>query len=229
MPLHALSRKFGLTVLAAASAAIVLANVASAQGNAPFGPLEIVEGNEDPWQLTLTPQGYLMENNVRDTSIRYTWYRAQERIFGSRTVTTWVTIVDEDPTSAAGLIYGHEEEDNGDTYYYMFMVRPDNVVTLYLRHPDGVDQVSSIQTTAVRPGENELSIMETGDQVRFFVNGEQVVQIGGVRGMGEGAIGIIAWGIGTYLFSGYVEESPQYDGGVAPPAVNAVTLPPAKG
>ena len=81
-------------------------------------------------------------------------------------------------------------------FYYMFMVRPGNVVTLYRRDRDGVTVISSTETDAVSGGYNALVIEEDGDQVAFSINGETVALVGGIRGMGEGRIGIVAWGMG---------------------------------
>ena len=92
----------------------------------------------------------------------------------------------------------------------MFMLEPNQTATLYLRTADGVVAISSLQTSSIGDGVNTLSILEEGGQVGFFVNDEVVALIGGVRGTNEGDIGIISWGIGHYLFTGFTEESPAY-------------------
>jgi hypothetical protein len=199
-----------------------------------FGPLTALsEGFIDPWQLTLTPDGYRMQNQTDASSIRYVWSSSPAETLGTRTLATRVVMSESDESSSAGLLYGFEEEDDGALFYYMFMVEPGNVATLYRRDRDGVAVVSSAVTPAVTEGFNELSIEENGDQVRFLVNGEMVALLGGVRGMGGGRIGIVAWGTGDFLFTGVEEESPvappAIGGGKGPGAAPAPPPPAAKG
>lgn len=205
-----------------------LVGTATAQ-DARFGPLTALsEGFLDPWDLALTGEGYRMRNNTDETSIRYVWSTSRAEALGTRTISTDIIIADTDPSSSAGLLYGFEEEDDGTLFYYMFTVRPGNVVTLYRRDRDGVAVVSSTETEAVSTGYNNLVIEENGDQVAFSVNGETVALIGGVRGMGSGRIGIVAWGMGEYVFAGFAEESPIPEpvGGKGPAAGSAP--PPAQ-
>jgi hypothetical protein len=202
--------------------------------NAQFGPLTALsEGFIDPWQLTLTPDGYRMQNRTDTSSIRYVWSSSPAETLGTRTLTARVVMSESDESSSVGLLYGFEEEDDGALFYYMFMVEPGNVATLYRRDRDGVTVVSSTVTEAVSAGLNALSIEENGDQVRFLVNGEMVALMGGVRGMGSGRIGIVAWGTGDFLFTGFEEVSPVAPaapgGGKGPGAEPAAPPPAAKG
>ncbi len=199
--------------------------------NAQFGPLTALsEGFIDPWQLTLTPDGYRMQNRTDTSSIRYVWSSSPAETLGTRTVTTRVVMSETDESSSVGLLYGFEEEDDGALFYYMFVVEPGNVASLYRRDRDGVTVVSSTVSAAVTAGTNELSIEENGDQVRFLVNGEIVALMGGVRGMGSGRIGIVAWGTGDFLFTGFEEFSPvtpAAPGGGKGPGVGPAPPPPA--
>jgi len=224
-------RRLAAAALVALSLGTALASGASAQ-DTPFGPLTALsEGFLDPWQLTLTPDGYRMQNSTDTTSIRYVWATSRMETLGTRTLTTEVVMSGSDASSSAGILYGFEEEDDGTLFYYMFMVRPGNLATLYRRDSDGVTVVSSVETDAVVPGLNELSIEESGDQAAFLVNGELVALLGGVRGIGTGRIGIVAWGTGDYLFTGFAEESPvpPAPGGKVPAAEPPAPPPAEKG
>jgi hypothetical protein len=224
-----------LAALLATAVALWLAAAGGAAAqNAQFGPLTALsEGFIDPWQLTLTPDGYRMQNQTDTSSIRYVWASSPAETLGTRTLTTRVVMSASDESSSAGLLYGFEEEDDGALFYYMFMVEPGNVATLYRRDRDGVTVVSSTVTEAVTGGLNELSIEENGDQVRFLVNGEMVALMGGVRGMGIGRVGIVAWGTGDFLFTGFEEFSPVTPaapgGGKGSGAAPSAPPPAAKG
>ena len=217
------------------SASLTLAPLAGALAqDARFGPLTALsEGFLDPWQLTLTPDGYRMQNDTDDSSIRYVWATSPDETLGTRTLTASVVMSNVDASSSTGLLYGFEEEDDGTLFYYMFLVEPGNFATLYRRDQDGVTPVSSVQTSAVSGGENELSIREDDDQVAFFVNEEMVALLGGVRGLGTGRVGIVTWGTGDYLFTGFSDVSPVSPGGApggagkGPGLVEPVPAPPA--
>lgn len=194
----------------AAAASVIAASVASnAIGqDADLGPLtELFEGYTEPWQLSLSDAGYLMENTSDPASIRYVWATSPDATLGSRTITARVDLLKPDNTSNAGILYAFREEDDGSTFYYMFMLRPDDQITLYRRDVDGVETITSAVTDAVRRGVNELTITEDGDQITLWVNGERVALLGGIRGMGSGRIGIVAWGTGEYLFSGFSQSA----------------------
>jgi hypothetical protein len=215
-------------ILTAFLIAMPMAGAANAQ-DTRFGPLTALsEGFLDPWDLAITGEGYRMRNDTDETSIRYVWSTSPDATLGTRTIGTDIILAAPDPSSSAGLLYGFEEEDDGTLFYYMFMVRPGNLVTLYRRDRDGVTVLSSTETAAVSPGYNSLVIEEDGDQVAFSINGETVALIGGIRGMGEGRIGIVAWGMGEYVFAGFTEDSPieTPEGGKGPAAGDAP--PPAQ-
>jgi hypothetical protein len=201
--LHRPARALAIAGLIAAAA-----GGAFAQTDPRFGPLDLADGFIDPWQLALTADGYLMENATAETSLRFSWATATTRELGSRTISTVVELVTQDASSSAGLLYGHQEGQDGIGTYYMFMLQPDDTVSVYFRHADGVDTLSSVRTEAVVDGPNELTISENGDQVSFLVNGQLVALIGGLDGMGAGSSGIVAWGIGAYLFSSYSVTTP---------------------
>ena len=208
MSLLALAKRLLPAILSAAVLAAGPSGTALAQ-DGQLGPLTaLTEGFLDPWQLELRQDGYFMQNATDDTSIRFVWARSPEVTLGTRTLTAWVDITLSDPTSNAGLLYGFVEEDDGTTFYYMFMVQPDNRVTLYRRDVDGVATITTTQSDAIRSGINDLAITEAGDQITLSVNDEVVAILGGVRGMGAGHVGIVAWGIGEFLFSGFSDESP---------------------
>jgi len=198
---------------AGARMAVVLALVAglvlpAAAQDARLGPLtDLFEGFTEPWQLTMTPGGYHMENKADPASIRYVWSTSPDFSLGSRTITASVELLQTTSTSNAGVLYAFSEQDDGSTFYYMFMLRSDNRITLYRRDLDGVETITSATSDAIRPGVNELTIAEDGDQITLLVNGEMVALLGGIEGMGSGRVGIVAWGTGEYLFSDFEDSA----------------------
>lgn len=216
----------GALKAAIVGAGLIAAIPAAIAQDARFGPLTaLTEGFFDPWDLELNADGYRMENNDDTSSIRYVWATSPEATHGSRTLTTRVEMVESNPASNVGLLYGFDEQDDGSTFYYMFMLRPGNQVTLFRRDVDGVETITSTVSDAVLPGMNELSIEEAGDQITLLVNGEMVALLGGIEGVGTGRVGIVAWGTGTFLFEGFEDFSPVPAGGKGPAAG---APPPAK-
>ncbi len=205
-----------------ATAATALAGAAFAQDDRGFAVLDPAVGAYEPWQLTMDAAGYHMVNTTDTDSLRYNWVTSPTRNLGSRTITTTVVINDPSGSSHAGLLYALEDNEDGNAYYYMFVVRPDHVATVYRRDANGANAISSIQGDFVSDGANELSIQEDGDQVSFFVNDQLVALIGGVNNLGGGNVGVVAWGTGSYLFTNF-DIQPEQD----PPANNPP--PPAKG
>lgn len=205
--MHILNKGVAIATLAFAALAAGAVGPAFAQ-DGDMGPLTaLAEGDYNPWQLAVTPEGYSMQNKSDPTSIRYVWSTSPEGAEGSRTLTAWVELVSTTEDSSAGILYAFEEQDDGSTFYYMFMLRPGNQVTLFRRDADGVEAVKSLETDAVVPGTNELSIFEDGDQIALLVNGEVVGLYSGDRGIGTGRIGIVAWGTGDYLMRGFADSS----------------------
>lgn len=212
-----------------AAAAIAIAGAAFAQEDRGFAVLDPAVGTFEPWHLTMDAAGYHMVNTTDTDSLRYNWVTSPTRSLGSRTITTTVQIVEPSGSSHAGLLYALADNEDGAAYYYMFVVRPDNVATVYRRDANGANAISSIQGQFVSDGVNELSIQEDGDQVSFYVNGELVALIGGVNGLGAGNVGVVSWGIGNYLFSSFdiqPEQAPPSDGAPPPPAEDSGKAPP---
>lgn len=208
--LSVLTRGLSAATIALA-AAIAATGPASAQ--ADLGPLTaLAEGEFDPWLLDLDSDGYWMENATNTSSIRYSWSTSPDSALGSRTLAAHVELVESDTSSSAGILYGFDEQDDGTTFYYMYMLLPDGRVELYRRDPEGVETVKSVYTDAIVPGANELSIFEDGAQIALLVNGEVVGVYSDDRGLGEGKVGIVAWGTGTYLFSLFNDSSQTGEG-----------------
>jgi len=205
-----------------AAAATALAGAAFAQDDRGFATLDPVVGAYEPWQLTLDADGYHMVNTTNDNSLRLTWVASPEDNLGSRTITTAVQINEPTSSSRAGLVYALEQDENGNSYYYMFVVRPDHRAMLYRRDENGATAISLIQADLVTDGSNELSIEEHGNQVGFFVNGNLVALIGGVNNLGGGNVGVVAWGTGNYLFTNFDIQPEQGPAADHPP-------PPTKG
>jgi hypothetical protein len=225
---HMIRRSIVRTPLIAVAAS-ALASAAFAQHDRGFAVLDPAIGTYEPWQLTMDGDGYHMVNATEDDSLRFSWVTSPTRSLGSRTITTSVEINDPSGSSHAGLLYALEQNDDGSSYYYMFVVRPDHRATLYRRDADGAAAVSSVQSDLITDGNNELSIEEDGDQVSFFVNGTLVALIGGVNNLGGGNVGVVAWGVGNYLFTDFdiqPEQEPPAGSG-SPPA--STPPPPASG
>lgn len=195
---------FRAAMVAAAVAVSGLAGTgaAVAQDN-PFTTLApaLIDEVGETWTLEMTGAGYSLKNTTNDNAFRYFWTVGDESEFGRRTISTTVTIGGNDPSAGAGLIYGYEEEPE---HLYLFIIEPDGTAGLYQYGGDDVGHVQSVETDLVTPGENQLTLAEDGATIHMSVNGEEVMQYV-AEDTGRGAVGIVAWGIGTYSFTGFTE------------------------
>jgi hypothetical protein len=200
MPHLSKIRRLAITI--AALGALAAAPGAKAQGDA-FGPLStlLVDGATAPWSQRMTDDGYVLQNATADRAIRLFWSTPNAASFGARTVTAEVEIGLAQDSSRVGILYGYREDP---TFYFMYVLQADGTVALYRRDETGINQVLSTGAAGVQDGVNQLSIEESGPNLRLFVNGTNTATIN-TGGTGAGALGVVAWGTGQFVIHSYSE------------------------
>lgn len=159
-------------------------------------------GDDGVWSWGLVKNGFTMRNlGSSDTAYSYFWAVGDAPAYGSRSMSTDFEVTAGNELSSAGFIYNFDT-DTGD--YMMFVIGMDGYATIYRHDDTGGTEVAFAQTDLAHPGINEVSIVETGRQAAFYVNGELALSYKGTEPP-HGGIGIVAWGIGTYTFRGFIE------------------------
>jgi len=187
-------------VLSAASMAPVAAQQAGAGAN--MGSLtEFLPGyvEEGVWRKGIVDGAFRVENSTDGNAS--TWYSAplRESEAGRRVVSLDVRIQEGDPDlSHAGLLYGYVE---GRDLRYFFTIETGKV-SLFEIGGGAANAMMVTETDAGVDGWNTLKIVEEGRMVTLEVNGHNIGGIGN-DSMGQGAVGIVAWGTGSFEFRNF--------------------------
>ncbi|MBX6323745.1 MAG: hypothetical protein IRY94_18165 [Rhodospirillaceae bacterium] len=176
---------------------------AAALGAGPLPPLSefLQYGAFGPWTGAAEGDTYVLSNTTAPGAVQYFLAGHQRSEEGRRVIAVDVEIRQGGEESRAGLIYGYRKEP---TSYFLFVLEGGRGVSLYLRHPDSVERPVSVVSGQIRPGVNRLEIREQGGLVGLFVNGAQIGAYG-AAGVGQGAAGIVAWGMGVFAFRDFTQ------------------------
>ncbi len=157
-------------------------------------------GQEGIWSYQNSGDVFAMRNESDPGAIQYFYLNPEPGSEGSRRVQVDVTLEPgPDRSNLAGLLYGFDPQDRS---YFLFVLDPGGLISLYRRDTQGFSLVIQSETDAVRQGANRLAIAETGNQIALSLNGIQVGEIG-MPGTGQGGVGIAAAGMGGASFTGF--------------------------
>ena len=190
----------GLVVCAASPGP---ATAQQANTDANMGSLtEFLPGyvEENVWRKGLVDGAFRVENTTDPHA--NTWYAAPLTFgeAGRRVVSVDVRIFEGDPEfSHAGLLYGYLE---GRELRYFFTVNAKEV-SLFEIGGGSANAMMVTETDAVVDGWNTLTITEDGNVLSLAINGRDVGGVGN-DSMGQGAVGIVAWGTGGFEFRDFV-------------------------
>ncbi|MDK2896465.1 MAG: hypothetical protein PWP04_585 [Candidatus Atribacteria bacterium] len=166
--------------------------------NSSLGPLSpsLFEGKEGVWQGNLLDDAYLLTNTEDSGSIQYFYV---ERDQGEYAISVSVKVEGESSgLQGAGILYAFHSEIPS---YYAFTLDAEGTVSLSRRDEEGFNQLLGMGTETVRKGNfNTLTIIEQGAAFHLLVNGEEIASVESSR-TGEGAVGIVALGTGSFTFS----------------------------
>lgn len=181
-----------------------------------MGPLTTIlpaRGVSGPWQVEMTPRGFLMGNRTEANAVRYFYVDAGKEA-GSRRVEVDVIVEPQGPrTALAGLLYGFNKETKS---YFMLVIEGGDRVALYARTPKEMRRIVGLKFESNSRGPYRLAIQEQGDQFEMSLNGNR---LGAVKfdAVGKGATGIVAAGLGTFGFAAFNVTDAPGDGGTAIP------------
>lgn len=188
----------------------------------------VLNGQDGAWRGGFVGGGYQLKNSSDPGAVEYVYATRLSGVKGplsSNTVSVNVSGAFMTPDySQAGLLFNVDPETR---YYYAFMVKGGDGVSLVLRNAEGFQELASTTTDALRPGQpNRLSVAPTGATLRFLVNDVEVMSIESPS-LPAGGVGIIATGTGTFSFDNFeVGVSPSSS--VTPPVKPAGPKPTPK-
>ena len=174
---------------------------AAAQGSANMGPLSefLFEGRDGEWQAAIRDGSFVLTNESDPASIFYLYTDAG--VPGARRIRVEVK-ADWGQASRVGLLYGFEPETR--VYYRLFIEEGGREVSLLRRGQAGLEPRASVslQKGSGTPAWHELVIVERGSEIEWTVDGRTLGSLGNAE-LGEGFVGIIAMGTGSFAFRGF--------------------------
>ncbi len=184
----------------AAALLLALSGTAQAQGMGKLSEVLPGSGQEGIWSYQNSGDAFAMRNESDPGALQYFYLNPEPGSEGSRRVQVDVTLEPgPDRSNLAGLLYGFDPQDRS---YFLFVLDPGGLVSLYRRDASGFSLVMQSETDAVRQGANRLAIAETGNQIALSLNDTRVGEIG-MPGTGQGGVGIAAAGMGGASFTGF--------------------------
>jgi hypothetical protein len=216
--IHPLFAPRALAVAGVAAAALLAAPAGAQKGGGgggdtpaslgPLAPHVALSPAGRPWIATVGTDGALLVENTTDpagiTLHRMPSAGARPTSVSVRVVVAAATAEPPPPglRSGAGLLYG-VQGSGPEVFFYALLVEPDGTVSLLRRSAaEGVQPVLS-QRIAGGGGEArqaELRIVETAaGGAEFHLDGRRFATLRS-QGIGEGSVGVVAFGVGRYAF-----------------------------
>lgn len=165
----------------------------------------VLDGQDGAWSGGFVGGGYQLSNSSDPGAVEYVYVTGLSGVnspLSANPISVDVSGVFTTPDySQAGLLFNVDPETR---YYYAFMVKGGNGVSLVIRNAEGFQELTSTTTDALLPGQpNRLTVATTGVTLRFLVNDIEVMSIESPS-LPAGGVGIIATGTGTFSFDNFV-------------------------
>ncbi|HBQ39374.1 MAG TPA: hypothetical protein DD808_02190 [Halieaceae bacterium] len=201
--------------LLAACTALVLA-CSDEPATAGMGPLSAViqESDDGGWRVKNSDGGVTMTNATEPGAIRYYYVNARAAEEGRREVSVDVTLLQSEPGSQAGLLYGFQENPKS---YFLFTVGGNGMASLHAMDSTGFHEKTAFSLGTSVTDRITLTIRERGNEIALLVNGTEKASLGN-DSLGRGAVGVVASHLGSYRFDSF---SIQVDGRAAGQAINS--------
>lgn len=169
--------------------------------SAEMGPLDefLKTGIDGAWEAKDSGDFYILDNDETASAIRMYYVNPRDGQAGNRQISVDVDLKETSPASRAGILYGYIEDPKS---YFTFTLDADGSVSLFEIGGGKADQRVNTQIDAVKDGVNTLTLLEQGQTIALFVNGEKLTELGNDR-MGRGGAGIVAWEPGEYAFRNF--------------------------
>ncbi|MFK7975169.1 MAG: hypothetical protein AB8C02_03490 [Halioglobus sp.] len=188
----------------------------SLTAHASMGPLDpiIRSGDDGRWEVSRPNQDVVLRNSNAAGDLTYYYINSAPQSHGQRTISVTLQVPYATGGSQAGLLYAFEDNPRS---YYLFTIAGDSTAKLTYRGQNGFENQLSTSIEIGPDSTTELTLVETGQTITLYVNGNQLGQMGNSR-MGRGAVGIVAADVGNYRFSDFsVRTGAQQRTGSRPP------------
>ncbi|MEO1035131.1 MAG: hypothetical protein AAFX44_06175 [Pseudomonadota bacterium] len=187
------------TVLKTAPVALMLVNFLAtpAVADSSMGPLNgiIEERASDTWTIRSAPRGgWYFENPGSRWDITYYYVNSPPSDEGKREVTVDVAMLEAEPDSLAGILYGFRDQPRS---YYLYTLGGDRSVNLFYFEEGNMERKMQFQLGDMRDGPVQLALREHGSEIALLVNGDEKSRIGNDR-MGRGAVGVVTAHVGRF-------------------------------
>ena len=177
------------------------AGPAPPQAGARFGPLApaLDSGQDAPWSRGFEGEAYVLRNTADPASI-YRITVATPDIEGRRVITTDLAIEAGAQGGAAGLVFAGD-----DRVRFFLLLLPGEGVGVF-RFGDGRLEPLQNWSAEAAGGPHRLTVVEQGQEIAVALDRRQ---LGTLRdpAFGRGPVGIVAFGTGTFRFTGFSAEA----------------------
>lgn len=139
----------------------------------------ILDGQDGAWSGEFADGSYQLRNSSDPSAVEYVYVTALSGVTAPLSANAVSVEVSGEFTtpeySQAGLLFNIDPETR---YYYAFLVKGGNSVSLILRNAEGFQELASSTTDALLPGQpNRLTVVSTGATLRFLINDTEVMSI----------------------------------------------------
>lgn len=171
-----------------------------------IGPLTniVFSGSVEGWVGSTHDGIYWLENEAGNPNdIRYFYTPPTPHHNGTRSAQVEIKTAEMQPESRAGLLYGYRESPR---FYYLIMASGKGTLDVYQRDGNDFRLSQSSSISANKNGFVHLEAKEDGQKLTVLVNGKTVTTLENSN-LGEGELGIAAFGLGKFGFTNYKQNS----------------------
>jgi|GEM_PF-702708 len=186
--------------LLAVTASLLLA-CGDEPASAGMGPLTpfIQDMSDGGWTVRNNNGRVVMTNESEPGAIRYFYVNPGPGEEGHRDISVDVSLLESEPNSLAGLLYGFQDNPRS---YYLYTVRGDGLVSLHAMENGDFQERMAFSLGEPTTSITTLGIRERGNEIGLLVNGVEKSSMGNNR-LGRGAVGIVASHLGRYQFDNF--------------------------
>jgi len=179
---------------------MVSAATASASDMGAIKPvLEL--GEFGPWTQKNDGRFFVMKNDSSKNAIKYYTLPHKQSEIGKRRIHVDIEFRKSGEATHGGIIFGHTPASNT---YYLFTLSEEGRITLMQKSQEGSKILFKGDGKNIKEGRNTLSCAERGKHIHLAVNGESGLG-SDTFDLGDGALGIAAWGTGEFAFTKFRE------------------------
>ena len=158
-------------------------------------------GQFGPWVQQNDGRFFVMKNETQDNAIKFYTMPYKKSEIGKRRIHVDVEFRKSGNATHGGIIFGYTKETNS---YYLFTLSKEGRITLMQKSAEGGKILFKGDGKNIKEGRNTLSYVERGKHIHLAVNNESGLG-SDTFDLGDGAVGIAAWGTGEFAFTKFRE------------------------